>query len=107
MRKINILDFEEILKGIDSLYYIDIKIRESEPFDSPSKYYVSFNKGYVIGGGCTIGAHGNGKTPDEAIKEYCKKISGEILVFGFSKDSFKIKVPELYYEVPYIKNILE
>lgn len=98
MRTINILDLEEILKGINPTYYINVKIRSTEPFDSNKKYYASFNNANIKEKGCTIGKYGDGMTPDEAIINYCLEISGKEMWFGYSDDCFKIKVPYLFYK---------
>ena len=96
-RKINILDFEEMLKGIDPSYYLDVKTRPQESFNSNMKYYVCFNGSNIKEPGAYTGASGDGNSPDDAIENYCPQISGQVLVFGFGEDAFRIKVPELFY----------
>jgi hypothetical protein len=100
MRKINILDFEEILKGIDPSFAIDIKIRNHEPEGSDSRYYAQFGHCDATIGNCTHGKYGDGKTPIAAIKDYCKEISGLNLFFNRWNNgkSLEIKAPQLFYK---------
>lgn len=99
MRKINILDFEEILKGIDTSFAIEIHKRSHEPKGSNSKYYAKFGKCNAHIGSFYHGKFGDGKTPIAAIKDYCEEISGHNLIFNaYSENKFEIKAPELFYK---------
>lgn len=100
MRKINILDFEEILKGIDPLFAIDIKIRNHKPEGSDTRYYAQFGHCDAHIGSSYHGKYGDGKTPIAAIKDYCKEISGLNLIFNRwnNEKSLEIKAPELFYK---------
>jgi hypothetical protein len=99
MRKINILDFEEILKGIDASFAIKIGERKRKRKGSKTKYYAKFGYCNAHIGSCYHGKYGNGKTPIAAIKDYCKEISGLNLIFNaWSENKFEIKVPELFYK---------
>ena len=96
----NILDFEEMLQGIDPLIAIEIKSREREPKGSDTKYYAKFSGCNAIVGHSYHGKFGDGKSPKKAIEDYCKEISGLKLIFGkFGGDKeFEIKAPELFYK---------
>ena len=99
MRKINILDFEEILKGIDISFEIEIKERSREPKGSKTKYYAKFSNCNALVGHSYHGKFGDGKTPTAAIKDYCEEISGLNLIFNaWSENKFEIKAPQLFYK---------
>ena len=100
MRKMNILDFEEMLKGIDPLIAIEIKTRDREPKGSDSKYYAKFSSCNALVGHSYHGKFGDGKSRKAAIKNYCKEISGLKLNFnrfGGGKE-FEIIAPQLFYK---------
>ena len=46
---------------------------------------VCFKYGYIKEGDVLIGSYGRGKTFGEAVIDYCKQISGKILVFEYPK----------------------
>ena len=87
------------MKGINPMYRIEIKERDSEPEGSHTKYYASFYTCYVVSDHLELPKYGDGKTRKKATKNYCKEISGRDLVFGFpSSGKLKIKAPELFYK---------
>lgn len=63
------------------------------------KYTAKF-KGVEVKKGLTLeGAYGNGETPEQAIKNYCKHISGQWLVVNaYGKDRMTVYAPHLMPE---------
>lgn len=76
-----------------------MKISErKKPVGDPSRYYASFKSAEVKDGPVLIGKYGNGKTPEEAIKEYAKEIDMKILVIdAFGPGRREIDVPRLVF----------
>lgn len=64
-------------------------MNERPKSDTVSKYYVSFEEGEVMEGGCLIGSHGNGSTIDEAIKDYCRQVETKRMAFGAYTDNIE------------------
>jgi len=57
---------------------------------SMSNYTAKF-KGVEVKKGLTLeGAYGNGMTPEEAIKDYCKQISGQWIAVNAYSDSRRL-----------------
>ena len=97
-KAVQLLDFETMLRGVDPKYQIEIRERSRTLVpDENKRYFARFNYGEVKAPGCLITKSGDGKTPHEALADYAKEISGELLWFGTSEDCFKIRVPELKY----------
>jgi hypothetical protein len=68
--------------------------------DDPSlpRYYVVFEFADIKDGISLVGAHGNGNSIDQALSDYCKRISGNTLVIrAFSKERREILVPQLIH----------
>lgn len=60
------------------------------------KYYVKFQNSDVMEGGCLIGKYGDGNTIDEAIKDYCHKVSHSRIAFNsFTPNRTEIVFPKL------------
>lgn len=89
-----ILDFEK-------QYNLELTVYEKDPEakDLP-RYYTRFDSAETkVGKCCLLGESGDGNTPEEAIKDYCKKISNKILVIDAMSDTNRreIEVPELQH----------
>lgn len=73
---ISIFDFADIInKEIVIIYYPNQK----------GRFTAQFDKGEIIEKdkeGILIGLYGNGKSPQEAINDYCMKIVGQKIVFN-------------------------
>lgn len=87
-----ILDFEK-------QYNLELTVYERDPEakDLP-RYYAHFDSADTkVGKCCLLGEHGDGNTPEEAIKDYCRKISNKTLVIDAmsATNRREIKVPEL------------
>jgi hypothetical protein len=64
------------------------------PYNFP--FYANFDHAEIQQGGFLIGAYGNGNTPEEAIENYARQISGLILIFNAYRDDRKeIRIPVL------------
>ncbi len=99
MRKINILDFEQIMMNINPLFKIEIKERKTEPKGSDSRYYAHFIQCNAYVDSSYHGKFGDGKTPIAAIKDYCKELSGHPLVFDpWGGSKLEIKGLKFYYK---------
>lgn len=62
------------------------------------KYYVYFLDGESSEGGCLITYSGNGNTVDEALIDYCKKVSSRRMVFNsYTTDRKEIVFPKLIH----------
>jgi hypothetical protein len=62
----------------------------------PGRYYAQFLSTEVKEGGCLLGVFGNGPTPEDAIKDYARRISLRTLVWHANqKDRIEIDVPRL------------
>jgi hypothetical protein len=46
------------------------------------RWSAHFERCEVAEGSCLVSAYGDGKTPEEAIQNYCQKIAGQRLVFN-------------------------
>jgi len=65
--------------------------RENIPPSISGRFYASFKHCDLKDGGMLCGAYGDGITPENAIKEYAKRINGELLVFNaYSEDRREI-----------------
>ena len=60
------------------------------------RFYASFQSVHVADDGMLIGVTGNADTPEEAIADYMKRISGKRIKYGYSGDGARyINVPRL------------
>lgn len=90
----NILDFEKE-HGLDLV----VTERSKEYHNPVFKFYARFETTETMDGGLLIGEYGNGNTPEEAIHDYCFRISEKRIVFKAMTDERKeIKVPKLFYK---------
>lgn len=86
-----ILDFEK-------QHNLELTVCERDPEakDLP-RYHASFDDAEIKVGIGLLGEYGDGNTPEEAIKDYCKKISNKTLIIDAmsSTNRREIDVPEL------------
>jgi len=96
--EINLIKTKEITE-FEKEIGIELYIHERSPYrDRLFRYYVNFKDSDTKQGGILGSTYGNGNTIDEAIKEYCEKISNKILIFNpYSKDRKEIEVPILVH----------
>lgn len=89
----NILEFE-IQNNLDLI------VTQRPVYMNPdNKYYVKFNNSEVKGMGVLTGVTGYGNTVEDAVKDYCKRISGKTLVLdAYTNNRKEINLPDLYYE---------
>jgi hypothetical protein len=86
----NILDFADLInKQIIIRYY----------YNQNKRFTAEFSNSEIKEGNLLIGTYGNGSTPEEAIKNYCEKISNKLIVFNaMSKVREEYQLKELNYE---------
>lgn len=95
--KFNLIETKEIL-DLENEIGFELVVNERPKSDTVSKYYVSFEGGEVMEGGCLIGSHGNGSTIDEAIKDYCRQVETKRMAFGAYTDNRKeVVLPKLVH----------
>lgn len=96
--KINFLPEKEILDFEKEIGY-EMTVNEREVNRNElARFYVCFENGESMEGGCLVSYHGNGNTIDEALKDYCKKISCRKMVFGAYTDGRReIQFPKLVH----------
>jgi len=95
--KFNLIETKEIL-DLEKEIGFELVVNERPKSDTLSKYYVSFEGGHIIQGGCLIGSHGNGNTIDKAIKDYCLEVETKRMVFGSYTDNRKeVVLPKLLH----------
>ncbi len=85
------LTLEELIKkfniiskslSVDKFNYPQLEIKMRMNWDDPKNiFYADFDYVEIKDGGILIGAYGNSATPEEAIRDYYKKIVGKRLVF--------------------------
>ncbi len=62
------------------------------------KYYVSFLNGEISEGILLIGYCGDGNTINQALKDYCKKISNKTIVFNaYCSNRVEFNLPKLIH----------
>jgi len=75
-----LLEFADIIdKEIVIIYYPNQNCRFSASFDGAE----------IMDRGFLLGNYGNGKTPEESLKDYTKQIVGKRIVFGAYTDNRK------------------
>ena len=80
---------------------LEMCVTERErPADTMMRFYARFKGAEVRSGTCMLkGEHGNGPTPEFAMREYAKAISCELLIVdAMSKDRREIRVPRLTFD---------
>ena len=99
--KLNLIITKEILDFEKEIGYELVVNERDINAGSPArlhKYYVQFEHGEVMEGGCLVGKHGNGNTIDEAIKDYCRQVSNCLVAFGaYTSERKEIKFPKLIH----------
>lgn len=60
---------------------MEISERDTVAYPSLPRYFACFQHCELKCDGMLIGAYGNGDTPEEAMKDYAKRISGKALAF--------------------------
>lgn len=86
-----ILDWEQEIR-ID----LDFKMRiDSDPV---VRYYVEFKGTWIVEGNSINGIVGNGPTEDKALSNYCKRVSGKLLLVD--EDINKSKALRNYIKIP-------
>lgn len=93
--KINFIKTKEILELEKEISY-ELEVNE-RPIDSGGpQFYVCFPNGDIMYDGGLIGKYGNGNTVDEALSDYCKRISGRRIVFdAYTPERKEIQLPRL------------
>jgi len=88
-----------ILDYIDTLN-LNLKVNCRISPDSPSsRFYASIDGIGIMKDGMLRGTFGNGETPEAAIKDYCKEITGEKIAIGaYTANRKEMIVPYLTYE---------
>ena len=79
-----ILDLEQQYKELE----LEVKMRDFRNSKLPL-FYAKFKDSDVVDGNVIRGVYGNGNTIDEAIQDYCKEISGRVLVINRYSDNPK------------------
>ena len=75
---------------------MEVNERNLEIHKGLHRFYAHFERCDIQKGMFLHGSFGNGSTPEEAIQEYAKEISSQILVFNsYSKERREIRVPRL------------
>lgn len=75
---------------IDKLLRIDEKLSVFK--DINGKTCVCYERGFIKDDTFLIGAVGRGKNFDEAVMDYCNKISGKTLIFDVNGERKKVIV---------------
>lgn len=76
----------------------ELVVKQRSPLTEHEKYYVSFETGEIMKGGCLISNTGNGNTIDEALLDYCKHISYKRMAFGaYTNNRVEIDIPQLIH----------
>lgn len=88
-----IIDFEKEI-GIE-LVVNERKIKQGSDL---KRLYVSFENSDVMSNGFLIGKYGDGNTIDEALKDYCKKVSNCLIAYiPSTKIRREIQFPKLIH----------
>lgn len=75
---------------------LELVVRERHLHDNDSRYYAQFKNTEVKDGSVLVSTFGNGRTPDAAVREYARLISGKLLVVNvFRPNGQDIPVPQL------------
>ena len=104
--KINLIDEKEILDFETEIGY-ELEVNERDLFwkkgsrinkAGVGRFYVQFAKIDIKDGSVLIRATGNGNTIDEALKDYCKEVSCQTIVFdAMSPERQEITFPKLVH----------
>lgn len=93
--KLNLIETKEILDLEQEIgYELEVNERPAN-FGSP-RFWAHFEQGESMEGGCLVGHSGNGNTVDEALRDYCRIISGKKMAFGaYTPERKEIQFPIL------------
>lgn len=95
--KFNLIETKEIL-DLEKEIGFELVVNERPKSDTVSKYYVAFEGGEVMQGGCLLGSFGNGNTIDEAIRNYCLEVETKRMAFGgYTDDRKEVVIPKLVH----------
>lgn len=73
---------------------IDVEISLTYFPNQDGRWCARFDGGNVRDGGTLIGTHGNAKTPDAAISDYCRQVAGRPMYFYVGDNQSKeFKMP--------------
>lgn len=76
---------------------LEMSVKERKrPEGDPMRYYASFEHAEIKDGSLLISASGDGATPEDAIRDYAKRISMQRLVIdSYQPSRREIEVPRL------------
>ena len=95
--KFNLIETKEIL-DLEKEIGFELVVNERHKSTTASRYYVNFEGGEVMEGGCLVGSCGDGNTIDEAIIDYCQQVETKRMAFGAYTDNRKeIVLPKLVH----------
>ena len=95
--KFNLIETKEIL-DLEKEIGFELIVNERPKDVRIPQYYVSFEGGEVMEGGCLVGLSGNGKTIDDAIKDYCREIETKRMAFGaYTENRKEVILPKLVH----------
>ncbi len=67
--------------SVNEFEYPQLEIRTRMNWSRNSRFYAMFDRVEIKDNGVLIGAHGNGATPEEAMRDYYNKIVGKRLIY--------------------------
>ena len=92
--KFKLIETKEILEYENELG-VELIVHERE---NGPKYYVLFDHCEIMENDTLVGYYGNGNTVDEALIEYCEKISNkQLALFAGSKERMEVFCPKLVH----------
>ncbi len=74
---------------VNEFEYPQLEIKMRMNWSRNSRFYAVLDRVEIEDDGVLIGAHGNGATPEEAMRDYYKKIVGKRLVYRAMSDEFR------------------
>ncbi len=99
--KLNLISTKEILDYEKEIGVELVVTERSIHIGSPAKlsrYFVQFETGEICENSMLIGATGNGDTIDQAIADYCHRVSNRKMAFGaYTSDRKEIEMPKLIH----------
>lgn len=95
--KLNLIETKEIL-DLEQEIGFELEVNERPKHSGLSQFYVYFKKGESMEGGCLVSHSGNGNTVDEALKDYCSRISCRKMAFvAYTSERKEIQFPKLVH----------
>ena len=99
--KLNLITTEEILdfeKEIGHELVVNERAIKNGNHFRLSRYFAHFEGAEVMEDRGLLSVNGNGNTIDEAIKDYCRKVSNCLVAFGaYTKERKEIQFPKLVH----------